>query len=195
MLDFKLSIAVCLLGTSKIFCHNQNSEFSKVLHRPIRSALPFTEASIWEIFVALAIPLEDPLKSVALSFFFEATYNLPNTTMPINTNENKKIKKKRSINRQSIYQTLENKLESHGYPGRACLLRLICETSSFDLDDNGIIGDLLNVIFKPSTSQPEDLPQDIVEAELVGRVVHNGTCSKYHSTCPMGLLDLIGIFV
>lgn len=52
--------------------------------------------------------------------------------------------------------------------------------------DNKII-----LCYRPSSSQRENLPQDIFDAELVGR---NGSCLKYNLLCPVGLFDLIGIF-
>ncbi|XP_063993605.1 uncharacterized protein LOC135171167 isoform X1 [Diachasmimorpha longicaudata] len=168
---------------------NRNSEMAKILHRPLRT-VSFPEGSTMGLFFALAVPLPDPDKSISLSYFFEATYNLPNSTILEPWTESKR--KKRGIDRAQIYGTLANKFESLGYNGRGCLLRSICETSEFNLEDNGVLGDMINIIFTPSTSQPEDLPQDIGEAETIG---HSGTCSKYHSICPVGLFNLIGILV
>ncbi|XP_044021394.1 uncharacterized protein LOC122861211 [Aphidius gifuensis] len=175
------------------YCEIKNSEIAKIFHRPIREALTFPDPSTMGIFLALSIPLS-PLGSVSVSYYFEQSYDLPNGSILISNSE-KKNRNKRKIDRTSIYEILENKLDNSGYSGRACLLRSICEISEFNLDDNGIVGDILNVIFKPSTSQPEDLPQDILEAEFIGRVGYNDTCLKYHSTCPMGLFDMIGIFM
>ncbi|XP_034935145.1 uncharacterized protein [Chelonus insularis] len=169
---------------------NNNSELSKILHRPIR-ALSFPEFSSMGLFFALAVPLPDPQKAVSLSYFFEASYELPvNDTVFWEWKD--KRRRKRAIDRVTIFELFRNKFESFGFPGKECLLRSICETSQFDLQDNGVLGDMLNVIFKPSTSQPEDLPQDIVEAELIGQTA---SCTKYHQNCPVGLLDLIGILV
>ncbi|KAL6255351.1 hypothetical protein P5V15_013689 [Pogonomyrmex californicus] len=141
------------------------------------------------IFVALAVPLEDPLNSISLSYFFEANYGLPpNITYLEPWTEVKR--RKRNIDRTTIYRVLESKLESSGYSGRECLLRAICETSEFPLQHNGMIGDIMHVIFTPSTSRHEGLPRDVVEAELVGR---NGSCAKYQPQCPLGLFDLIGV--
>ncbi|XP_044577397.1 uncharacterized protein LOC123260390 [Cotesia glomerata] len=168
----------------------KNSDFAKILHRPIR-ALSYPESSNMGIFFALAVPLPDPSKSVSVSYFFEATYSLPeNSTVFAPWSEG--LRRKRSIDRKTIYQTMENKLKSFGFSGRSCLLRSICETLKFDLSDNGVIGDIINVILTPSTSQQENLPQDIVEAELIGQTRN---CTKYHWNCPVGLLDLIGILV
>lgn len=36
---------------------------------------------------------------------------------------------------------------SAGLPGRECLLRSICETSKYPLEQNGILGDVIRVIF------------------------------------------------
>ncbi|XP_012232285.1 uncharacterized protein [Linepithema humile] len=165
-----------------------NSDIAEILHRPIRS-LTFPTSSNMGIFVALSVPLEDPLNSISLSYFFEANYSLPlNITYFEPWTERKK--RRRSIDRTTIYRVLESKFESSGYPGRECLLRAICETSEFPLQHNGMIGDIMHVLFSPSTSRHEELPQDIVEAELVGR---NGSCSKYQPQCPLGLFDLIGV--
>ncbi|EFN73783.1 hypothetical protein EAG_06425 [Camponotus floridanus] len=153
-----------------------------------------------QIFVAIAVPLENPLSSISLSYFFEANYVLPpNITYFEPWTELKR--KKRTIDRATIYRVLESKFERQvrkqtairydsGNPGRECLLRAICETSEYPLRHNGIIGDIMHVIFTPSASRHEELPQDVVEAELVGR---NGNCSKYQPQCPQGLFDLIGV--
>ncbi|KAM0731434.1 hypothetical protein ACS0PU_002494 [Formica fusca] len=166
-----------------------NSDIAEILHRPIRS-LTFPENSNMGIFVALAVPLENPLNSISLSYFFEANYVLPpNITYFEPWTELKR--RKRTIDRATIYRVLESKFESSGNPGRECLLRAICETSEYPLRHNGIIGDIMHVLFTPSASRHEELPRDVVEAELVGR---NGSCSKYQPQCPLGLFDLIGVF-
>ncbi|EGI67929.1 hypothetical protein G5I_03381, partial [Acromyrmex echinatior] len=153
-----------------------------------------------QIFVALAVPLEDPLSSISLSYFFEANYVLPPNITSLEPWTGLK-RRKRNIERATIYQVLESKFERQvrkqiiahydsGYSGRECLLRAICETSEFPLQHNGLIGDIMHVIFTPSTSKHEGLSRDVIEAELVGR---NRNCSKYQPQCPLGLFDLIGV--
>ncbi|XP_012054829.1 PREDICTED: uncharacterized protein LOC105617901 [Atta cephalotes] len=166
-----------------------NSNIAKILHRPIRS-LTFPKNSNMGIFVALAVPLEDPLSSISLSYFFEANYVLPPNITSLEPWTGLK-RRKRNIERATIYRVLESKFESSGYSGRECLLRAICETSEFPLQHNGLIGDIMHVIFTPSTSKHEGLSRDVFEAELVGR---NRNCSKYQPQCPLGLFDLIGVF-
>ncbi|KYN08162.1 hypothetical protein ALC62_00847 [Cyphomyrmex costatus] len=152
------------------------------------------------IFAALSVPLEDPLNSISLSYFFEANYVLPPNITSLEPWTGLK-RRKRNIERTTIYRVLESKFERQvrkqiiarydsGYSGRECLLRAICESSEFPLQHNGLIGDIMHVIFTPSTSRHEGLPRDVIEAELVGR---NGSCFKYQPQCPLGLFDLIGV--
>ncbi|XP_050474941.1 uncharacterized protein LOC126865985 isoform X2 [Bombus huntii] len=170
----------------------QNSELAEILHRPIRS-FTFPEESTAGLFVALAIPLEEPYKSISIADFFEATYSLPTNASDeklwLYTDERRR---KRSLDRATLYQAVKNKFDNYGYQGHECLLRAICETSEHYLRHNGLIGDILHVIFTPTSSRHEPLPRDILQAEVVGR---NGSCSKYRPQCPVGLFDLIGVLV
>nr|KAF7412774.1 hypothetical protein H0235_012625 [Vespula pensylvanica] len=202
---------LCLTFNLLLTCSSKssNSEIAETLHRPIRS-LSFPEASTmgrsnsFQIFLAIAVPLEDPQKSISLSYFFEASYNLPSNLSyfePWSAKASGGERKRRSsIDRTTIYRVLESKFKSSGYLGRECLLKTICENSEYPLRHNGVIGDIFHVLFtkpgtncfSPTTSRHEKLPRDIVEAELVGR---NGSCSKYQPQCPVGLFDLIGVLV
>ncbi|XP_023314481.1 chitinase 3 [Trichogramma pretiosum] len=99
---------------------------------------------------------------------------------------------RRSIDRSTVYTVIRNKLDRAGFPGHDCLLRSICETSEQPLDHNGIVGDVMTVIFTPSTSRPEDdLPEGVREAEAAGRSGSPASCDKYKLRCPIGLFDLV----
>ncbi|XP_076283723.1 uncharacterized protein LOC143210604 isoform X2 [Lasioglossum baleicum] len=188
-LTFNLALLLC-----RVCSKSTNSELAEILRRPIR-ALTFPEESQSGLFLALAVPLADPYKSISLANFFEAGYPLPtNATDELLWTETELARKKRrtrrSLDRATVYQVIENKFISYGYQGHECLLRAICETSEHTLRHNGLIGDILHVIFTPTSSRHEELPQDILQAEVVGR---NGGCSKYQPQCPVGLFDLIGV--
>ncbi|KAL3272360.1 hypothetical protein HHI36_013839 [Cryptolaemus montrouzieri] len=139
------------------------------------------------VFMALALPLGGPYKNAYLAYNFEANYEVPgNQTFfeypPILG---------RNIDRKLIYTALETKLRSNGYFGKACLLRVICELSSSHtvLHANGFLGDLLHIIFTPSSSDNGDLEGDYEIAEEVGRQLKD--CSKYSKKCSTSFLDLI----
>lgn len=52
------------------------------------------------------------------------------------------------LSRKIVYTFLENKLESFGLKGNACLLKTICQVAEVALGrNNGVLGDLVHVIF------------------------------------------------
>lgn len=54
---------------------------------------------------------------------------------------------KLSESRFTLYKGLEKMAETHGLPGRPCLLRTICETAEVPFSyDNGILGELAHLI-------------------------------------------------
>ncbi|CAB0039793.1 unnamed protein product [Trichogramma brassicae] len=114
------------------------------------------------------------------------------TTTTTSSPTGKSTTTRRSIDRSTVYTVIRNKLDRAGYPGHDCLLRSICETSEQPLDHNGIVGDVMTVIFTPSTSRPEDdLPEGVREAEAAGRSGSPDSCDKYKLRCPIGLFDLV----
>ncbi|XP_015439508.1 PREDICTED: uncharacterized protein LOC107194403 [Dufourea novaeangliae] len=185
---FTFNLALIL---DSAYSKSSNSELAEILHRPIR-ALTFPETSATGLFIALAVPLEDPYKSISMAMFFEGTYGLPTNASDdfLFAEINAARRTRRSLDRAIVYEVLEKKFISYGYQGHECLLRAICETSEHRLTHNGLIGDILHVIFTPTSSRHEELPEDILQAEVVGR---NGSCSKYQPQCPVGLFDLIGV--
>ncbi|KAL7304411.1 hypothetical protein TKK_0003209 [Trichogramma kaykai] len=114
------------------------------------------------------------------------------TTTTTSSPTGKSTTTRRSIDRSTVYTVIRNKLDRAGFPGHDCLLRSICETSEQPLDHNGIVGDVMTVIFTPSTSRPEDdLPEGAREAEAAGRSGSPASCDKYKLRCPIGLFDLV----
>ncbi|XP_068206822.1 uncharacterized protein [Palaemon carinicauda] len=88
--------------------------------------------------------------------------------------------------REVMYFTIENTLESIGMNGKACLLRAICEMFQAPLDRYGILGEALEIFFSPSLSPyPEFRLGDYLEAELIGR--SSGVCVDYEEDCSHSL--------
>ncbi|KAH8396665.1 hypothetical protein KR215_002170, partial [Drosophila sulfurigaster] len=94
------------------------------------------------------------------------------------------------LSRTKFYQILSHRFEQHGFgSGDRCLLRLICEANSAQLGNhNGVLGSLIHVMFSPSSSQYEALPQRYYTAELKGE---QNDCSGYCEQCKRSLLDVI----
>ncbi|GJQ67490.1 hypothetical protein Trydic_g5133 [Trypoxylus dichotomus] len=134
------------------------------------------------LFLAIAMPLEIPEPEVFVSYNFEANYLLPEnqTTFqypPIVSNA-------MEVARRQVYDALEFKLNSHGYTGKACLLRAICEATEYSLQHTGVLADVLHVILTPSTSKSEGLI-DYESAEKYGK--ENKHCKAYERLCPIAL--------
>ncbi|XP_034478676.1 uncharacterized protein LOC117784929 [Drosophila innubila] len=94
------------------------------------------------------------------------------------------------LSRTKFYELLSHRFEQHGFgSGEQCLLRLICEANSAELGNhNGVLGSLIHVMFSPSSSQYEALPQSYYTAELKGK---QDDCTGYHRKCERSLLSLI----
>ncbi|XP_017758848.1 PREDICTED: uncharacterized protein LOC108549822 [Eufriesea mexicana] len=151
--------------------------------RHLRS-IGFPEGSGMGIFFALGVPVDIPDKSVLFSVYFEANYALPgewNSSYYVH----EPYFKKRSLDRRLAYDILANKLESFGYSGDNCLLRMICEVANYPLTGNGVLGNVLQILFTPSSSQDEDLPSEITEAEYAK------DCDNRYKKCPESPLALI----
>ncbi|XP_035780726.1 uncharacterized protein LOC118460485 [Anopheles albimanus] len=93
--------------------------------------------------------------------------------------------------RAALYAVLERSFDrpaagSEGRSGRACLLRAICEVAATPLTHNGLIGEIMDVIFTPNPS--EDLDPVYRLAQEHGRQQHD--CLWLYPSCPKGL----GIF-
>ncbi|KAH8348218.1 hypothetical protein KR084_005505 [Drosophila pseudotakahashii] len=94
------------------------------------------------------------------------------------------------MSRTNFYIMLKDKLERSGYPGDACLLRLICEANASTLGQvNGLLGAMVHILFTPSSSRDENLDEDYYQAEWDGH--RYGDCSSYGTQCQESVLDLI----
>ncbi|XP_046432191.1 uncharacterized protein [Neodiprion pinetum] len=181
------TLSCTLLALSWQFTHcaagSKVKDIGATVTRQIRS-LGFPEGSGMGIFFAIGIPLDIPDRSVTFSFYFEANYLLPDPPSVAET-ESEQTFHRRSINRSLAYQLIESKLDGAGYPGRSCLLRSICEATVNPVGNNGLLGDIIHILFTPSTSAAENLPPEIIDAENMN------DCVNFHKRCPISLLDLI----
>ncbi|XP_055678115.1 uncharacterized protein LOC129786888 [Lutzomyia longipalpis] len=93
------------------------------------------------------------------------------------------------LTRKKVYKILENKFQSHGHPGKPCLLRAICEEAHEPINaHNGVLGDVIHIVLTPSSSEREDLQEEYYRAEELG---HSGNCSKYSKYCSKSIIDYI----
>lgn len=80
----------------------------------------------------------------------QANYNIPQTLIwpvPQSIFKNRLNNDYVDHSRSQLYQLLEAKVDSWGTNGRECVLRTICEVAETPLSHNGMIGEILDVIF------------------------------------------------
>ncbi|XP_052863497.1 uncharacterized protein LOC128270132 [Anopheles cruzii] len=93
--------------------------------------------------------------------------------------------------RRQLYVLLEKLLggAESGSRARTCLLRMICEIADTPLSHNGMVGEIMDVVFTPGDS--DDLAD---EYKLARRYGANGVnCKRVYDECPWGhgILDTI----
>ncbi|XP_053670295.1 uncharacterized protein LOC128720641 [Anopheles nili] len=91
--------------------------------------------------------------------------------------------------RKQFYELVERLLMSWNRNGRSCLLRTICEVADTSLRHNGLIGEILDVMFTPHDT--DQLSSEYIMARKYGA---NGVdCMRMYAECPVGhgLLDTI----
>ncbi|XP_065337243.1 uncharacterized protein LOC135937867 [Cloeon dipterum] len=155
-----------------------------------------------ELNLSLNLPLNDPTYSLTASFFLESDYKMP----PYNSQaiytkpwdslfEASETNKRRRSSRASVYRAVEGLFEKVGHlPGRACLLRSICEAAAWPLDHDGLVGQLAHTILTPSsTVENGPLHAEYFAAEQLGRT--GNECRQYFASCPKTPLDMISTLV
>uniref|UniRef100_A0A182QYQ4 Uncharacterized protein n=1 Tax=Anopheles farauti TaxID=69004 RepID=A0A182QYQ4_9DIPT len=177
-----------------------------------KRTLVYTFNSCSGILIALSIPLLITGRNIFMSYNFEANYNMPTDSTDFTqgilkkgdndqiqepaearrTRRNTSVRPRSSWSRKKFYRTIELNLQRYGYAGKRCILRMICDLAETPLhQENGVLGDLLQLIFTPSLSRDEDLPSEFKRAEQLGR--EQGNCSKYRAHCPSNPIDLVSI--
>ncbi|XP_044256517.1 uncharacterized protein LOC123006249 isoform X2 [Tribolium madens] len=162
-----------------------NADDSFTFLNPIRFPYGPIQGPFMGIFLALSLPLEIPDYNVFFSYNLEANYELPQNETEFTYPP---LVSKRSWGRKYFYDILEYKMKSHGYPGKNCLLRAICETSLYSSENTGILGDILHLLLTPSSSK-DDVLEDYRNAEQYGKRRKN--CRKYTKKCTISFLDLV----
>lgn len=159
------------------------------MSRKVRHII-FPEGTTMGLFLSATIPLENR-EEVYVGWFFEANYHVPQYPQYLFSG-NESSRTSRGMNRRGTYAMLENVFQKFGFPGRECLLKTICEAVSnpvFLNSQNGLLGDILHIVFSPSSSLDEKLPPAFNIAEERGR---NGEdCRLAYPECCIAFLDVI----
>ncbi|XP_055838220.1 uncharacterized protein LOC129906455 isoform X2 [Episyrphus balteatus] len=84
--------------------------------------------------------------------------------------------------RLALYKAIETILECRGFPGKACLIRSICEVSRRPFYERNSLPRILNAIFIPLTKNTD---HKFVHAKHLGS--HGLICKKIYWNCEDGV--------
>ncbi|XP_052863183.1 uncharacterized protein LOC128269819 [Anopheles cruzii] len=182
-----------------------------------KRTLVYTFNSATGILFALSVPLLITGRNIFVAYNFEMNYNMPTDSTDFtqgvlkkgDTNEieggvasrrsreadsvgeARQVRPRPSITRKKLYRSIELNLTRYGFDGKKCILRMICELASWPVrETNGVLGDMLQLIFTPSSSRHEKLPNEFYLAEELGS---QRNCTKYWKRCPRDPLDSISL--
>uniref|UniRef100_A0A182UKJ9 Uncharacterized protein n=1 Tax=Anopheles melas TaxID=34690 RepID=A0A182UKJ9_9DIPT len=210
--------ALVMLWVCCIQANRNESATSEIIstgHGRSKRTLVYTFNSCSGVLFALSIPLVITGRNIFMSYNFEANYNMPTDSTDFTQGILKKgdndqiheaearktrdisasaalVPKRSSISRKKFYRTIELNLQRYGFAGKRCILAMICDLAETPLaHENGVLGDVLQLIFTPSLSKDENLPSEFKRAEQLGRDERD--CTKYQAYCPTSPIDLVTI--
>ncbi|XP_063701688.1 uncharacterized protein LOC134831799 [Culicoides brevitarsis] len=84
--------------------------------------------------------------------------------------------------RQRFYNFIEKEFARFGSKGHECLLRTICEVAEAPITHNGLIGELMQLVFTPGDDE-----QVNIEYKLAKKAGYHGAdCQELYHECPYG---------
>ncbi|XP_052863928.1 uncharacterized protein LOC128270557 [Anopheles cruzii] len=102
-----------------------------------------------------------------------------------------------------FYRALEQIFEQKGYDGHSCVLRAICESSEATFSHtSGLIGELLHIMFTPSTSNDEVADVSHARYRQAERILssfsprgENSVCESMYAECTISLIGSFSNFL
>ncbi|XP_014207422.1 uncharacterized protein LOC106638656 [Copidosoma floridanum] len=178
-------LGLVILGNSAV----ASREFSGPQKRSLLFPNAANPAQLLLIF-GLGTPLQLERESVILGSFAKAIYNLPTNASQLDHQRDSK-----PASRWSLYRHLGHLAELYNLGGRSCVLRAICEAAAGPFEPaHGLLQQLLQLFFSPSSSEPEPYEeQQDREYEVAERMGARGSpdvCrDNFQRDCPVSLLD------
>ncbi|XP_055633842.1 uncharacterized protein LOC129774170 [Toxorhynchites rutilus septentrionalis] len=171
-------------------CGTNHTEPAPAIHKLQKRFLPFIPyGGITKMLFSAAYDVKfnhKTKRSLSWAYNFQANYAIPGTIVwPLPDSYFKTRLDEGNFvdnSRVQLYRILEEMIDSWNSNGRDCLLRMICEVADTPLTHNGLIGEILDVIFTPSEEEKMDL-----EYKLAARYGANGVdCGRLYGECPVG---------
>jgi len=146
--------------------------------------IPDFPDAVFNLFLELEIPLAmgetNPLFNLILDLFLI-------NPMPV-----RGMKFDEAIfTRQDAFERMESSIARMGLDGEACVLRLLCEVNAKPPADAGLLGDIVNLVFRgdPSegVSSDKSLKRNYRAARDSGA---KGDCRRLQRGCPLSIFNM-----
>ncbi|CAK9806976.1 hypothetical protein ANTPLA_LOCUS5105 [Anthophora plagiata] len=184
--------------------NNEKDDFTRnngtrLLESPSRRprALVFPDPTQLLLIFGLGTPLQLDRESVIVGIFAKIVFNLPTNATDYTLPGVYYSRAQKS--RWSIYKALEKVAGLYGFGGKACLLKAICEAASAPFDGtHGLLGQLLHVLFKPSSTDErldEYGDREYRAAERLGEQMSTENCHALYPECRRSVLDVFSTVV
>ncbi|XP_033359224.1 uncharacterized protein LOC117238438 [Bombus vosnesenskii] len=174
---------------------NGTKLFASCSRRP--RTLIFPRVSQLLLIFGLGSPLQLDRESVIVGLFSKIVYEMPSNASDFTIPGVYYSRTQKS--RWSIYKVLEKVADLYGFGGKACLLRAICEAASAPFDGtHGLLGQLLHVFFKPSSTDErydEYGDREYRAAERLGEQMSTENCHALYPECRRSVLDVFSTVI
>uniref|UniRef100_A0A182JXQ2 Uncharacterized protein n=1 Tax=Anopheles christyi TaxID=43041 RepID=A0A182JXQ2_9DIPT len=166
----------------------EDNEITDRLERAKRWLNYPINGGVAKIVLGCVVPIRfhHPLSRVIVNTYnLQANYRIPATIIyphPESVFQNRAVGGEDQGRRQ-LFAVLEQAFSRSGRNGRACLLRAVCEVAEMPLKHNGLIGEIIDVIFTPSPSD-SPLDPDYLLAQSYGQ--QGRDCTVQYPDCPLG---------
>ncbi|XP_033338282.1 uncharacterized protein LOC117227276 [Megalopta genalis] len=184
------------LGVDRIrgYATEQLREKRQLLYPP---PLVYPFGGNYKLLIGIAIPVQLSGRTLVYGQNIQFQYSLPdNATFFTNFFEGSS-RRRRNVDwneRTAVYDILESELDRRNIDGKSCLKKNICEAAATPLEDEGLIGELLHLLFSPDHGSESNMDQEYLDAAAAGR--RHEDCSMIYPSCPdgLGILDRISTF-
>ncbi|XP_064101337.1 uncharacterized protein LOC135211997 [Macrobrachium nipponense] len=151
------------------------------LHSRQKRSIAFPTGSTFTITPVLCIPVVSVGDLTGyLDIELPFTIKLPNATQ---------VTYGRMDNdRMGIYSVLIDTISRFGLDGKSCLLRAVCEVAESPLRDDGLLGEIINIVLTASYGTTSNELYDYVNAEYYGRAY--GSCWSAYPDCPVSIFKV-----
>ncbi|XP_068976541.1 uncharacterized protein [Bombus flavifrons] len=174
---------------------NGTKLFASCSRRP--RTLIFPRISQLLLIFGLGSPLQLDRESVIVGLFSKIVYEMPSNASDFTIPGVYYSRTQKS--RWSIYKVLEKVADLYGFGGKACLLKAICEAASAPFDGtHGLLGQLLHVFFKPSSTDErydEYGDREYRAAERLGEQMSTENCHALYPECRRSVLDVFSTVI